>query len=167
MLIKYESVANIFNENLHKSQFWAFSSMSHYFWTWSITRKYFEVLDDYVAVICRLIKIYVNIFSYVCRVKTCYTAVIKSIMNVHNFENFSIRIIEKSITTIIWLKWALTLISMGLIWEAQQAPLHFPEICLCPPISIYYAHINMFYPDQKFCIYCSITITLLAIISNF
>ena len=35
MLIKYEDVANIFNENIHKSHFWAFSWMSHNFWTWS------------------------------------------------------------------------------------------------------------------------------------
>ena len=28
MLIKYEGVVNVFNENIHKSHFWAFSSMS-------------------------------------------------------------------------------------------------------------------------------------------
>ena len=27
MLIKYEGVANIFNENIHKSHFWSFSWM--------------------------------------------------------------------------------------------------------------------------------------------
>ena len=31
MLIKYEDVVNIFNENIRKSQFWAFYWMSHYF----------------------------------------------------------------------------------------------------------------------------------------
>ena len=36
MLIKYEDVANIFNENIQKSHFWVFSGMSHYFWTWSV-----------------------------------------------------------------------------------------------------------------------------------
>ena len=31
MLIKYEGVVNIFNENIRKTHFWAFSWMSHYF----------------------------------------------------------------------------------------------------------------------------------------
>ena len=29
MLIKYEGVVNIFNENIHKSHFWAFSWMCY------------------------------------------------------------------------------------------------------------------------------------------
>ena len=35
MLMKYERVVNIFNETISKIRFWAFSWMSHYFWTWS------------------------------------------------------------------------------------------------------------------------------------
>ena len=33
---KYEVVVNIFNENFNKYHFWAFSWMSHCFWTWSV-----------------------------------------------------------------------------------------------------------------------------------
>ena len=35
MLIKYEGVVKIFNKNINWSNFWTFSWMSHYFWTWT------------------------------------------------------------------------------------------------------------------------------------
>ena len=42
MLIKYEDVVNFFNDYIQNSHLCAFSSMSHYFWTWSQFQKYTE-----------------------------------------------------------------------------------------------------------------------------
>ena len=61
MLIKYEDVANTFSENIHKSNFWAFSWMSHYF-----EHDHIYVCNVCVWCVCVCVYIYIyNIYIYI------------------------------------------------------------------------------------------------------
>ena len=48
MLIRYEGVAFIFNDNINKSHLWAFSWISNYFLTWSKV-ELDKINLDYIA----------------------------------------------------------------------------------------------------------------------
>ena len=99
VLIKYEGVANIFNEDIHKSHFWAFSSMSHYFWTWSRRICAFDYVGWKRSKMKKCMKSQLHFWNIILFYFLHHFCTTEYFFKLHNNADVIFKIIQNSIVT--------------------------------------------------------------------